>query len=539
MDAAFPDGEPENLVKQHRDDLVGCLIYIQEHCKFYQTGNTSVFPFCSTYFHCGATVVEQPRGRIQRIYTLPLEAACCPIYYDQMRDYDDFTNWLQAVRTAYTDPTTTGLPPLPHGFRYANESTDKGYRYNWGRFVLHNNRIYVGNRIESSERLVVEFDGVKRKWANEDLMPLSGKSEEDEDEGIELQELALHWVLWKHYMLYERNPQDSMLSHQQFKDAYAEVCWRRDREMEAKEREREYNQPYTDYCAPAECSETVEDESQLFAMVGDFGDGGVPSTDVATLIDSWGVEFMVSLGDNWYGSTNTAANLDAYTGALYRTFLFPYRGTAGVEVATEQNFYATIGNHDRDPAGRLAIEKDFFNLPPFNRDTGEASRGYYNVRRGMVEFFIVDSGLNSSGVNQQADGITVGSAQEAWLRRVLKASTAPWKIVCLHHPPYSSSSNAYSNVTDLRWDFKGMGADLVMSGHAHNYERLEVDGLPYVVVGIGGAASLSGWSTILDESELRYNADFGASKLTVTCSTLTLEAISRTGVEIDTLELEK
>lgn len=38
----------------------------------------------------------------------------------------------------------------------------------------------------------------------------------------------------------------------------------------------------------------------------------------------------------------------------------------------------------------------------------------------------------------------------------------------------------------MRWPFKEWGATAVMSGHAHVYERLEVDNLTYFVNGIGG-----------------------------------------------------
>ena len=63
-------------------------------------------------------------------------------------------------------------------------------------------------------------------------------------------------------------------------------------------------------------------------------------------------------------------------------------------------------------------------------------------------------------------------------------STSAWQVVYFHLPPYSSG---YQGSVDwMRWPFAAWGADVVLSGHDHLYERLEVDGIPYVINGLGG-----------------------------------------------------
>jgi 3',5'-cyclic AMP phosphodiesterase CpdA len=79
--------------------------------------------------------------------------------------------------------------------------------------------------------------------------------------------------------------------------------------------------------------------------------------------------------------------------------------------------------------------------------------------------------------------------QRAWLERTLAETTTTWKIVALHHPPYSagyqgSSLDARTELTPI---FERYGGQLVLSGHEHDYQRSKiVNGVTYIVT--GGAA---------------------------------------------------
>ena len=100
-----------------------------------------------------------------------------------------------------------------------------------------------------------------------------------------------------------------------------------------------------------------------------------------------------------------------------------------------------------------------------------------------MHFFGLDSDEN------EPDGVTVDSPQAAWLQQAMTASTARWQIVAMHHPPYSSGG-IYLDDPDLQWPFKEWGADAVLTGHNHIYERLVIDGLNYTVNGLGGRSSI-------------------------------------------------
>jgi 3',5'-cyclic AMP phosphodiesterase CpdA len=81
-------------------------------------------------------------------------------------------------------------------------------------------------------------------------------------------------------------------------------------------------------------------------------------------------------------------------------------------------------------------------------------------------------------------------AQLAWLEDVLSAATEPWRIVLLHHPPYSAGYQGSNEAVRDAFTplFERYGVQLVLSGHDHDYQRSKaINGVTYVVS--GGAAT--------------------------------------------------
>ena len=119
-------------------------------------------------------------------------------------------------------------------------------------------------------------------------------------------------------------------------------------------------------------------------------------------------------------------------------------------------------------------------------------------------------------------------------RQRLAASTSPWKIVYFHHSPYSSG---YHGPVDwMSWPFAEWGASVVLSGHDHTYERLLVDGLPYIVNGLGGGP-IYYFINIEPESQVRYNDDYGAMLVTADEATLGFQLFTRRGELVDQYQL--
>src|SRR5688572_18169629 len=119
----------------------------------------------------------------------------------------------------------------------------------------------------------------------------------------------------------------------------------------------------------------------------------------------------------------------------------------------------------------------------------------------------------------------------------MNASRAPWQLVYMHHPPYSSGPE-HGSREEMQWPYKEWGADAVLAGHDHAYERLRVDGLRYFVVGAGGA-SLYPFLDLLPASEFAYDSDFGAMLIEATPTTLSFKYYRRTGQLVDSFALNK
>jgi len=264
---------------------------------------------------------------------------------------------------------------------------------------------------------------------------------------------------------------------------------------------------------------TAEPLQVRFAVIGDYGLGGIAEAEVADLIHGWQPDIIITVGDNNY-PIGAAGVIDEHIGQFYQDYIFPYTGSYGPG-ANENRFFPTLGNHDwyTDEAKPYL---DYFTLPGNER--------YYDFVWGPVHFFALDSDEN------EPDGVNRASVQAGWLQERMAASTSLWNVVYFHYSPYSS---AYHGSIDwMRWPFAAWGADVVLSGHDHAYERLSVDGIPYIVNGSGGAG-IYNFNDPLPETIFRYNADNGAMLVTATQVDLTFEFFSRSGKLVDTVQVSK
>ena len=251
-----------------------------------------------------------------------------------------------------------------------------------------------------------------------------------------------------------------------------------------------------------------------FAVIGDFGSNQKPEADVAALVKSWQPDFVITVGDNNYPS-GAASTIDLTIGQYFSDFIHPYLGKFGPG-APDNRFYPTLGNHDW-VAKNAQPYLDYFTLPGNER--------YYQFSIGPLDFFALDAD------SHEPDGVSAGSKQAHWLKDRLAASTEPWKIVFFHQPPYSSG--LHGSIDYMQWPFREWGASVVLSGHDHTYERLSVDGMTYFVNGVGGGA-IYNFVTIVNGSQMRYNADYGAMLVEANSSQMTFQFINRKGEVIDT-----
>jgi len=264
---------------------------------------------------------------------------------------------------------------------------------------------------------------------------------------------------------------------------------------------------------------THETGTIRFAVIGDYGSGDQNAEDVANLVKSWQPDFILTTGDNNYPS-GSAATIDDNIGRFYHEYIYPYVGKygAGAEV---NRFFPTLGNHDWQ-SDNAQPYLDYFTLPGNER--------YYDFTWGVVHFFALDSD------SREPDGVGQSSVQADWLRQKLAASSLPWKIVYMHHPPYSSGPR--EDVTWMRLDFQGWGATAVLAGHDHFYERIVLNGFPFFINGLGGGA-IYNFGETTEDSQMRYNANYGAMLVEASDAQISFQFINRQGEVVDQYLISK
>ncbi len=224
----------------------------------------------------------------------------------------------------------------------------------------------------------------------------------------------------------------------------------------------------------------LDSGTPTIAVISDYGSGKDVSYQVRDMVVEQGSHAVVTLGDNVYYETG----FQALVGNLYGDYL-----EAGA-------FFPAAGNHDYSEGRGIALFDRFFDFLHGHR--------WYSVTFGDVEFFILDS-------HQALHHKDVFERQKQWVESAVGNSAARWKIVVLHHPPHSARSRSEH---EFRFPFDQWGVCMVMSGHDHTLQHLPIDGVHYVVNGIGGG-SIHEFEEILEGTEFRLSGYYGAVFLDV------------------------
>ena len=263
----------------------------------------------------------------------------------------------------------------------------------------------------------------------------------------------------------------------------------------------------------------------LFAVIGDFGSGSSDEGDVADLVYSWNPEFIITAGDNRYG-----IDFDEAVGQFYCDSLANSGNGSNCSGgnASSNQFFPSLGNHDYDDGGGLNEYLNYFDLPGAGIETSGTSGNerYYDFIKGSVHFFAIDS---EGAIGSASDR----TAQMNWLQAQLAASTSTWKIVYFHHAAFSSGDES----GDMQWPFAAWGADAVITGHIHFYERIFRDGIVYFVNGLGGE-SATGFDDPTVGSQVRFTGEYGAMRVNADDTSITYEFVDIQGNVIDSYTVQ-
>lgn len=209
---------------------------------------------------------------------------------------------------------------------------------------------------------------------------------------------------------------------------------------------------------------------------------------------------VVNLGDNAYDN-GTAAE---YTNC--------YGPTWGRHLARTK---PSAGNHEYNTLNATGY------YGYFGTAAGDPSKGYYSYDLGAWHVIVLNSNSSCTTISCAA-----GSAQDTWLRADLAAHANVCTLAYWHHPRFNSGASHGNNTAVAPfWDaLYQYGADVILNGHEHVYERFAPQtpaavadpaaGIRQFTVGTGGRSHYT-FGTIQPNSEVRNGTTYGVLKLTL------------------------
>jgi acid phosphatase type 7 len=225
--------------------------------------------------------------------------------------------------------------------------------------------------------------------------------------------------------------------------------------------------------------------------------------------DTTGDEQTAKLLDNISGTVFTLGD-NVYNSGTAAQFANCYGPSWGRHKARTK---PSVGNHEYLTSGASG----YFGY--FGSAAGDPKKGYYSYDKGSWHIVVLNSNCSPVG------GCAAGSAQERWLRADLANHPNKCTLAYFHAPLYSSGEHGSSAYVRPFWKaLYQANADVVLSGHDHDYERFAPQdangvadperGIREFVVGTGGKSHYP-FGTIRPNSQVRNANTYGVLKLTL------------------------
>jgi len=209
---------------------------------------------------------------------------------------------------------------------------------------------------------------------------------------------------------------------------------------------------------------------------------------------------VITLGDNVYDNGTLTEYTDCYG---------PSWGRHRSRTAP------TPGNHEYNTPNATGY------YGYFGAAAGDPSRGYYSYDLGAWHIIVLNSNSSCTTISCAA-----GSPQDTWLRAELQSHSNVCTLAYWHHPRFNSGAShgnntAVSNFWNALYQY---GADVILNGHEHVYERFApqtpsavadpANGIRQFTVGTGGRSHYT-FGTIQPNSQVRDGGTYGVLKLTL------------------------
>jgi hypothetical protein len=217
----------------------------------------------------------------------------------------------------------------------------------------------------------------------------------------------------------------------------------------------------------------------------------------AALVEELAPSAVLALGDTQYEEARTEefASYDASWGRF-------------LDIT-----HPVAGNHEYQSGDA----EDYFGY--FGDRAGTPDQGWYSVDVGPWHVVVLNSQCGKVG------GCEADSPQGEWLAADLAEHPARCTLAAWHDPRFSSGAEHgdEKSVAPLWELLDDAGADVVLTGHDHIYERYapqtadgkaDGDGMVQIVVGTGGE-ELRELADTRPNSEVRWNSSFGVLAMTL------------------------
>jgi tartrate-resistant acid phosphatase type 5 len=267
-------------------------------------------------------------------------------------------------------------------------------------------------------------------------------------------------------------------------------------------------------------------EVNLLAM-GDWGRGNADQKLVAETMAQYAqfhapIQGILLAGDNFYVKLTGTA--DPAWDAVFETVYDPRR--------LSFPFFATLGNHDYEEQ-KATIEMAYTRERPESRWKMPAR--WYRLDLPAADPFVTVLMLDS---NKPLMPPREWADQKAWMDEQLAAVPQErWTICCSHHPLFTNGAHGDNGPLQIEWApiFDKYHVDLVIAGHDHDLQHLEIPGHTgsFLLVGGGGANTRD---MLKDNRGPFSKSIMGFAHLRLTPEKATVSLISKSGQTLHLFE---
>jgi hypothetical protein len=237
----------------------------------------------------------------------------------------------------------------------------------------------------------------------------------------------------------------------------------------------------------------------------------------ANLVVGTGLTGVLTLGDEQYDDGTLAKFQQVYDTTWGKVNNLGHQG---------------VGNHEYLTSGAKGYWDYFNGVGITNGPAGPRGKGWYSFNVGAWHIVALNSNCDKVACG-------AGSAQETWLKQDLAAHPSKCTLAFMHHPRFSSGiAGNYTAVSTFWNDLYNAGADVVLQGHDHDYERFKpqtpsatadsAKGITSFVVGTGGK-SLKTFSGTRANSVIRHTGTYGVLRMTLHATSMDYRFVPEAG----------